>query len=92
MPQDHALGTNVFHFRKNSVEQAASSGAAEKLWSLQGRLVVNNRRLVMKIKAKNGRGKIFLSAAVAEDKGADYRYGDILKIQAKKHNGHLLTI
>jgi len=42
MPQEHAIGTNVFHFRKNSVEQAASLGAAKKLWGLQRRLVVNN--------------------------------------------------
>jgi hypothetical protein len=54
MPPKHAIGTNVLHFRKNSVEQAASTGAAENLWSLQKRPVVKKRCSVMKIKAKNG--------------------------------------
>jgi hypothetical protein len=43
MPQEQAIDIPVFHFRKNSVKQAASSGAAKKLWSLQRRPVAGNR-------------------------------------------------
>jgi hypothetical protein len=76
MPQEHAIDTNVFHFRKNSVEQAASWGAAEKLWSLQKPPVVKNRCSVMKIKAKNGPGKTFLTKGMTEDRDIAGKYYD----------------